>query len=192
MHDDHLKNQERGVSSYRKTITGVLRLLTYHSEVKEPTIKQYKPRDMEIAFTQGDREGGRPRGFGHRKRNCQKWGKEEHHGWECPDKDENDDSKKEEDEKEPLASKIETGKNKTKLATHGPTMNNDYDSGDDFDICFATVLIINIRMTMTGGELKRELNLIELELTFGQTSNTYSPIPEDWCILDNQSTFNVF
>ena len=34
-----------------------------------------------------------------------------------------------------------------------------------------------------------ELNLIELEHAFGQND---SPIPMDWCILDNQATVNVF
>ena len=190
IHDDHLKNQEKGASSYQKTITGVLRLLTHHSEVKEPTQKQRKPRDTEIAFTQEGREGDGPRGFGHWKGNCRKCGKEGHHGWECPDKDKNDDSKKEEDEKKPPANKTETGKNKTTLATHGSTMNEDYCSEDEFNICLVTV--VTSEMTMTGGESKGELNLTELELILGQSSNAYSPIPKDWCILDNQSTINVF
>ena len=34
VHNDHLKNQEKGISSYQRTIAGILRLLTNHSEVK--------------------------------------------------------------------------------------------------------------------------------------------------------------
>ena len=59
VHNDHLKNQEKGISLYQRTITGVLRLLANHSEVKEGTTKEQKPKDTEIAFAQGSGNGGR-------------------------------------------------------------------------------------------------------------------------------------
>ena len=45
--------------------------------------------------------------------------------------------KKEEEEKKPQVT--EGRKNKTTLATHGSTMGDDYNSDDDFNVCFATV-----------------------------------------------------
>ena len=46
-------------------------------------------------------------------------------------------------------------------------------------------------MIIPGGESKGVVNLLDLEHTFGQRDNNSSPIPVDWCILDNQSTVNV-
>ena len=47
-------------------------------------------------------------------------------------------------------------------------------------------------MIIPGGESKGVVNLLEMENTFGRSDNNSSPIPVDWCILDNQSTVNVF
>ena len=90
------------------------------------------------------------------------------------------------------------GKNETINATHGSVKGHEYDSEDDFDdveFHFATVetsVVTSSELQVMSGESKGELNQTEMELVFGTSSSTWSPIPEDWVILDNQSTVNVF
>ena len=51
-----------------------------------------------------------------------------------------------------------------------------------------TSLATELEMKEMTRTFEGELNLIELEHTCGQNN---SPIPQDWCILDNQSTVNI-
>ena len=120
-----------------------------------------------------------------------------HHSLECKNKDKEnalDSKKKDEDGVVNPPSKRSGGKNETINATHGTKTDGEYSSDDDFDdygLLFATVetnIVIDCPNVINGLS-KGELDLTKLEHAFGQND---SPIPNDWCILDNQSTVNVF
>jgi len=193
IHNDHLKVQKEGSSSaYQQTIPGVLRLFNSHSEVQKKP-KKGKKTETEIAFAQG--EGERQTGYGFRKGKCNHCGEDGHHQWECPKKKNTDSSKKkEEDDARTPTEKPSGGKNETANATHGSVQGDTYDSGDDFDdVQFHFATVETSIVPSSGSEvITGELNQTEMELVFGTSSSTWSPIPEDWVILDNQSTVNVF
>ena len=160
---------------------------------KEQTPRR-KPKETEVAFAKGDDDG--PRGFGHRKGKCRICNKEGHHGWECPDKDKDKNDKDKDESKQP-ASKTETGKvtTGTTLVTHGSSTSDEYNSDDEYgqeDLYGIMFMTVGISEVMPSGKEEGVLDLLQLEHTFGQSDNNSSPIPEDWCILDNQSTVDVF
>ena len=76
----------------------------------------------------------------------------------------------------------------TALATHRSCGGEEYNSEDDYGpeenqgIMFMTVEISEVK---ESSELMGTVDLLELEHTFGQSNSKSSPIPEDWCILDN-------
>ena len=53
-------------------------------------------------------------------------------------------------------------------------------------------MTVGISEVMPSGESKGTVDLLDLEHTLGQSNSKTSPILEDWCILDNQSTVNIF
>ena len=54
--------------------------------MREGKQQQYKPKDMEATFAQGDDNDG-PKEYVHQKGNCPLCGKKGHPSWECKNKD---------------------------------------------------------------------------------------------------------
>ena len=196
IHDDHLKSLDKTVSKHQPSTAGVICLLNHHSKSERETQTKQRQKGTEVAFAQGDDES-QQRGFGHRKGNSRICGIARHHAWECPDKGRNNNDDTNKEEKKESVSKLETRKVAvgTTLAAHGTYTGDEYNSEDECgheenqSIMFMTVEISEVKVT---SELMGTVDLLELEHTFGQSDSKSSPIPEDWCILDNQSTVNFF